>query len=64
MTLFAEPLSVFFEKFRNWCIHHNLRQIDAAEQLDITRSHLNKVLNEKTAPSIQLLEAMMKLMEE
>lgn len=63
MTLFAEPLSDFFIKFKQWCENHNLRQVDAAETLGITRSHLNKVLNEKTTPSIKLLEAMMKLME-
>ena len=63
MTLFAEPLSDFFIKFKQWCENHSLRQVDAAETLGITRSHLNKVLNEKTAPSIKLLEAMMNLME-
>lgn len=64
MQLFSEPLSNFFNKFKQWCDEHNLRQVDAAGQLGITRSHLNKVLNERTAPSIQLLEAMIKLMEE
>lgn len=64
MALFTEPLPVFFARFKQWCDTHNLRQVDAAEQLNITRSHLNKVLNERTAPSIKLLEAMVKLMEE
>lgn len=64
MTLFTEPLPDFFIRFKRWCNTHNLRQIDAAEQLNITRSHLNKVLNERTAPSIKLLEAMVKLMED
>lgn len=64
MALFTEPLPDFFAKFKQWCDIHNLRQVDAAEQLSITRSHLNKVLNERTAPSIKLLEAMVKLMED
>lgn len=64
MTLFTKPLPDFFTRFKQWCDIHNLRQVDAAEQLNITRSHLNKVLNERTAPSIKLLEAMVKLMED
>ena len=64
MALFTEPLPVFFARFKQWCDTHNLRQVDAAERLNITRSHLNKVLNERTAPSIKLLEAMVRLMEE
>ena len=28
----------------------------AAEELGITRSHLNKVLNKKTSPSLQLIQ--------
>ncbi len=64
MALFTEPLPDFFTRFKQWCDIHNLRQVDAAEQLNITRSHLNKVLNERTAPSIKLLEAMVKLMED
>ena len=64
MALFTEPLPDFFTKFKQWCDTNNLRQVDAAEQLNITRSHLNKVLTERTAPSIKLLEAMVKLMED
>ena len=34
----------------------NLRQSDVAEILHITRSHLNKVINNRTNPSLSLIE--------
>lgn len=63
MALFINGISNFLLEFRQWYENRNMRQIDVAEILGITRSHLNKVLNEKTAPSIKLLDAMAQLME-
>ena len=58
MTLIINNLSDFLFQFREWYENRNMRQIDVAEKLEITRSHLNKVLNEKTQPSIKLLNRM------
>ncbi len=54
-AIYLDNLLIDFEK---WRINHNITQKEAAEQLEITRSHLNKVLNKRTKPSLQLIEKM------
>lgn len=49
-------------QFELWRKNQNLTQREVAETLNITRSHLNKVLNKRTSPSIQLLNKMEELM--
>jgi len=44
--------------------HHNLTQGQAAELVDISRTHLNKVLNGRETPSLALLMRIEKAMEE
>ena len=34
----------------------NMSQSQAAEELEITRSHLNKVINKRTSPSLKLIQ--------
>ena len=36
----------------------NMTQSEAAAVLNITRSHLNKVINKKTKPSLKLIQNM------
>jgi len=54
------------QKIINSFIHymeiHNLTQGEAAELIDISRTHLNKVINGKEAPSSALLMRMEKVM--
>ena len=38
----------------------NMSQSQAAEELEITRSHLNKVINKRTDPSLNLIQKMEK----
>ena len=38
----------------------NMSQSQAAEELEITRSHLNKVINKRTDPSLKLIQKMEK----
>ena len=64
MAKFIDSMSDFLTKFRIWYENQNLRQEEIAELLGITRWHLSKVLNERTQPSIKLLDKMAQLMEE
>ena len=54
------------QKIINNFIHymeiHNLTQGEAAELVDISRTHLNKVINGKETPSSALLMRMEKVM--
>jgi transcriptional regulator with XRE-family HTH domain len=49
-------------QFYAWLKSHKITQEFAAEQLDVSRSHLNKVLNGTTPPSIYLLQKMITYM--
>lgn len=64
MTRFSNDISTFLFNFRKWYENRNMRQEEVADQLNITKWHLSKVLNERTTPSVKLLESMAKLMEE
>lgn len=64
MTQWLNDIPIFLHEFRKWYENRNIRQEDIAEQLGVTRWHLSKVLNQRTMPSIKLLGAMEKLMEE
>ena len=64
MTQWLNDIPNFLHEFREWYENRNIRQEDIAEQLGITRWHLSKVLNQRTMPSIKLLNTMEKLMEE
>jgi len=54
-------VSKILTDFELWRKSQGLTQQEVAEKLDVTRPHLNKVLNQKTLPSIQLLEKMEKM---
>ena len=64
MTRWLNDISDFLRQFRNWYENRNIRQEDIAEQLGITRWHLSKVLNQRTMPSLKLLDRMEEVMEE
>lgn len=64
MTQLLKDIPEFLNQFRKWYENRNIRQEDVAEQLGITRWHLSKVLNQHTRPSLKLIDAMQKLMEE
>ena len=52
-TEYLDKLFIDFERWRN---SQGLTQQQIADELGITRSHLNKVLNKRTPPSIQLIQ--------
>lgn len=64
MTQMYKNVENICKRFVRWMRAHNYTQQIAAETLQISRSHLNKVINGKTNPSIYLLEKMEQLMEE
>ena len=64
MTKLLDDIPNFLHEFRKWYENRNIRQEDIAEQLGVTRWHLSKVLYFFFMPSIKLLGAMEKLMEE
>ena len=64
MTQTYNNIKEICDNFINWMRIKGCTQQEAAEVLNISRSHLNKVINGKTNPSIYLLEKIEKLMEE
>lgn len=60
--MIQKSVNDILNQFELWRKNQKLTQRDAAEILKITRTHLNKVLNKRTAPSIQLLDRMEELM--
>jgi len=52
-----EELNKLLIKFKLQLKQKGITQQIAAEQLNITRSHLNKVINKRTSPSLQLIQA-------
>ena len=51
------------DEFKHYMAINNLTQGDAAELVNISRTHLNKVLNGKETPSMALLMRIEKVME-
>ena len=51
------------DKFKKYMTDNNLTQGAAAEQIKISRTHLNKVLNGKETPSTALLMRMEEAMD-
>lgn len=62
MTQWLNDIPNFLYQFRKWYENRNIRQEDIAEQLGVTRWHLSKVLNQRTMPSLKLLDKMEKIM--
>lgn len=54
----AEILDKLFLDFKKKIDDLGMNQQEAAEQLNITRSHLNKVINKRTTPSLKLIQDM------
>lgn len=50
-------------KFELWRKSQGLTQREVAEILKVARTHLNKVVNKRTLPSIQLLNRMEQMMD-
>lgn len=64
MTQSEDYLKQLLKDFEQWRKNTNYTQKEVAEQLlYITRSHLNKVLNGKTAPSLYLIQRMEEVMK-
>ena len=55
-----ETLDNLFRNFKKKLENIGMNQGEAAEQLHITRSHLNKVINKRTDPSLKLIQEMEK----
>lgn len=64
MTQTYNNIKEICDNFINWMRIKGYTQQEVAKILNISRSHLNKVINGKTNPSIYLLEKIEKLMEE
>lgn len=54
----AEILDKLFLDFKKKINDLGMNQQEAAEQLNVTRSHLNKVINKRTTPSLKLIQDM------
>ena len=64
MTQSENYVQQLLKNFEQWRKNTNYTQKEVAEQLlHITRSHLNKVLNGKTAPSLYLIQKMEEVMK-
>lgn len=64
MTQTYNNVKEICNNFINWIWRKGYTQQEVAKILNISRSHLNKVINGKTNPSIYLLEKIEQLMEE
>lgn len=51
-------------RYKQFMLEHYKSQSEAAEELKISRSHLNKIINGRDYPSTALLMRMEKVMEE
>ena len=58
MTQTEDALNQLFKDFKEKIKKMEISQQEAAEQLSITRSHLNKVINKRTTPSLKLIQDM------
>ena len=51
-------------EFKAYILFSNKTQVEIAEQLGITQSHLSRILHDKRTPSMTLLRKIEHLMEE
>lgn len=51
-----QSLNQLFNDFKNKLKATGINQSEAAEQLNVTRSHLNKVINGRTDASLKLIQ--------
>ncbi len=58
MTQAEDILNKLFTDFKQKLKNIGMSQQEAADRLEITRSHLNKVINKRTAPSLKLIKDM------
>ena len=58
MTQTEDALNQLFKDFKEKIKKMEMSQQEAAERLSITRSHLNKVINKRTTPSLKLIQDM------
>ena len=56
-------IQVIIDKFKKYMADNSLTQGQAAELVEISRTHLNKVLNGRETPSMSLLMRIEKAME-
>lgn len=56
MTQAEDILNKLFTDFKQKLKNVGMSQQEAADELKITRSHLNKVINKRTAPSLKLIK--------
>lgn len=57
-------IQIIIDKFKKFIADNSLTQGQAAELVNISRTHLNKVLNGREAPSMALLMRIESAMEE
>lgn len=58
MTQAEDILNKLFLDFKQKLKNVGMSQQEAADELKITRSHLNKVINKRTMPSLKLIKDM------
>ena len=58
MTQAGDILNKLFLDFKQKLKNVGMSQQEAADELKITRSHLNKVINKRTTPSLKLIQDM------
>ena len=58
MTQTGDVLNKLFFDFKQKLKNIGMNQQEAADELKITRSHLNKVINKRTMPSLRLIKDM------
>ena len=58
MTQAEDILNKLFFDFKQKLKNVGMSQQEAADELKITRSHLNKVINKRTTPSLKLIKDM------
>ena len=56
MTQTEDILNKLFTDFKQKLKNIGMSQQEAADRLEITRSHLNKVINKRTTPSLKLIQ--------
>lgn len=60
----CDLIQMIIDKFKEYMYSQQLSQGAAAELIQISRTHLNKVLNGREAPSMALLMRMEKVMND
>lgn len=58
MTQSEIYLKQLLKDFRLWWKNSGITQQEIAFEFEITRSHLNKIMNERTNPSLQIIKKM------